>query len=165
MNKQNIQLLFHYNSWANERILRAAERVTAAQFIAPSDFPHGGLRGALVHTLFAEWLWRRRCEGVSPTERLKDEDFPTLAVLRDRWKQEETKLNLFIESLTDSQLNSPLEYKNTQGVAMREPLMWTLLAHLVNHGTQHRGEAAAILTQLGHSPGDIDLIIFLREQK
>ncbi len=38
------------------------------------------------------------------------------------------------------------------------------MAHLVNHGTQHHTEAVAILTDLGHSPGDIDLIVFLNER-
>ena len=39
-----------------------------------------------------------------------------------------------------------------------------MLQHVVNHGTQHRSEAAAILTQAGRSPGELDLITFLEER-
>ena len=53
MNKEDITLLYKYNQWANAKILNTASNVTQEQFLAPASFPHGGLRGTLVHTLFA----------------------------------------------------------------------------------------------------------------
>ena len=78
MNKQDIQMLYEYNRWANARILGAAAKISEAQFLAPAEFPHGGLRGTLVHTLFAEWIWRLRWLGSPPNFRMKPEDFLTL---------------------------------------------------------------------------------------
>jgi uncharacterized damage-inducible protein DinB len=159
MNKQDILLLYEYNQWANARILNAATSVTQDQYLAPASFPHGGLRGTLVHALFAEWIWRKRWEGTSPTERLKPEDFPTFESLHTRWLEEEKALMSFVDSLKDEKLDSKFSYKNTQG-QLFERILWQAMAHVVNHGTQHRTEAAAILTDLGHSPGDIDMIYF-----
>ena len=50
-----------------------------------------------------------------------------------------------------------------QVLALRgeESLLWHYLVHVVNHGTQHRSEAAALLTEYGQSPGDLDFLIFL----
>lgn len=162
MNKQDITLLYKYNQWANAKILNAAAHVSAEQFLAPASFPHGGLRGTLTHTLFAEWIWRLRWEGNSPAARLKPEDFPAFESLRTRWADEEKLLMSFVENLTDEQLNSRFSYTSTQGEPY-ERTLWHTMVHLVNHGTQHRAEAAALLTDFGHSPGDIDFVYFLSE--
>jgi uncharacterized damage-inducible protein DinB len=163
MNKKDIQLLYKYNSWANAKILNAAANVTQEQFTALASHPHNDLRHTLTHTLFAEWLWRNRWMGQSPTTLILNEDFPTFESLRTRWTEEEKTLNDFVDSLTDERINSVFQYKTTKGIA-HENILWQVMMHVVNHGTQHRSEAAAILTELGHSPGDIDLIVFLREQ-
>jgi uncharacterized damage-inducible protein DinB len=42
--------------------------------------------------------------------------------------------------------------------------VWQTLVHVVNHGTQHRAEAAALLTGEGRSPGELDLINYAEEQ-
>jgi uncharacterized damage-inducible protein DinB len=164
MNKSEIVLLYQYNNWANERILNAAANITQEQFLAPSTYPYGGLRGTLTHTLFAEWIWRRRLQGESPVNRFKPEDFPTFESLRSRWHQEEEAMLDFVGSLSEPALNNTFQYKDTKGTTY-ENVLWQVMVHVVNHGTQHRSEAAAMLTDLGHSPGDIDLIVFLREHK
>ena len=162
MNKEDIVLLYRYNQWSTKKILSSASQVTNEEFLAPADFPHGGLRGTLVHALFAEWIWRNRWEGTSPLQRLKPEDFPTFEALRARWMEEEERLMNFVNHVTEEQLHSVIAYKNTQGIP-HERILWQMMAHLINHGTQHKTEAAAILTGFGHSPGDIDMIIFLME--
>jgi uncharacterized damage-inducible protein DinB len=162
MNKQDIHMLYEYNRWANARILGAAAQIGEAQFLAPGGFPHGGLRGTLVHTFVAEWIWRMRWQGSPPNVRLTPEDFPTFASLKTRWHEEEKKLIEFVESVTETRLQAEFDYISTEGSPHRR-VVWESMAHLVNHGTQHRSEAAAMLTAMGHSPGDIDLIVFLNQ--
>jgi uncharacterized damage-inducible protein DinB len=161
MNKQAILLLYQYNQWANAKILNTVANLTQEQYLAPASFPHGGLRGTLVHALFAEWIWRTRWEGTSPSVRFKPDDFPAFDLLQARWAEEEKQLMDFVDGLTDEKLNSTFSYTNTSGKPFTR-ILWQAMAHVVNHGTQHRTESAAILTELGHSPGDIDLIFFLK---
>lgn len=163
MNKHDIQTLYRYNQWANARIINAASNLTSEQFPALDDYPHGGLRGTLTHILFAEWIWRKRWEGESPTIRLVPEYFPTFESLKMRWSTEEAELLKFVEQVDDQRLNMTFQYFSTEGVKY-ENILWESMVHVVNHGTQHRSEAAAMLTKLGHSPGDIDMILFLRKR-
>jgi uncharacterized damage-inducible protein DinB len=91
---------------------------------------------------------------------LKPEQFPDFPSLRARWAEEEVRLMDFVNGVSDERLNRTFDYKNTAGQPFTR-VLWHIMAHVVNHGTQHRTEAAAMLTDLGHSPGDIDLSIFL----
>lgn len=164
MNQPDILLLYKYNHWTTEKILNAASKVTMEQFLSPAPFPHGGLRGTLVHALFAEWIWRMRWEGTSPAYRLKPEDFPNFESVQTRFDEEEKQLMAFVENVTDDRLNSRFNYNNMAGKP-QEQILWKAMVHLVNHGTQHKTEAAAILTGFGYSPGDIDMIYYFPENQ
>ncbi len=61
----------------------------------------------------------------------------------------------YLAELTDDDLAAPFAL-GTRGAL---PL-WELLVHLITHGTQHRSEAAILLTDAGHSPGDLDYFYF-----
>jgi uncharacterized damage-inducible protein DinB len=162
MKKSEILAFYQYNAWANARILDATAQVAPEQFLAPASYSHGGLRGTLTHILFAEWIWRNRWEGISPTEGFTLEDFSNFEALHSRWKMEEKALMSFVENVDEQKLEGVVHYSRTGGEP-RENILWHLMLHLVNHGTQHRSEAAIMLTDLGHSPGDIDFIKYLRK--
>jgi uncharacterized damage-inducible protein DinB len=162
MNRSDILTLFDYNDWANGRIAAAAERVRDEQFVAPANVSHGSLRNTLVHMLSADWIWRLRCqEGISPESLLSFDDYPTFAAVRDRWDKESAALRGYIASLTDEDLSQTIHYSSTSGRPYSDTL-WHILVHLANHGTQHRSEAAVLLTEYDHSPGDLDFILYLR---
>jgi uncharacterized damage-inducible protein DinB len=90
------------------------------------------------------------------------EDFPTFESLKSRWADEEGLLMKFVEDVTNQRLEGHFQYTSTEGNPYQR-VLWHTMLHLVNHGTQHRSEAAALLTDFGHSPGDIDFVYFLSE--
>ena len=70
-------------------------------------------------------------------------------------------MEAWLRSLSDDDLQQPVHYMTTRGVPCSN-LRWHILLQLINHGTQHHSEAALLLTEYDHSPGNLDLIIFLR---
>ena len=163
MKTQDILFLFDYNDWANERILGAAARVSPEQFVAPAMVSHGSLRGMLAHALGVEILWRQRCQtGISPSAILKEEEFATFDVLQAAWLRESQAWHAYLATLTDEMLEQRVKYQTMRG-ADHEDILWQLLAHVVNHGTQCRSEAGLVLTAYGQSPGDLDLLFFFRK--
>ena len=157
--REDIDLLISYSDWANDRILACAERVSPEQLTAANDFGWGSLRGTLVHLMDAEYHWRELLKEGVFVEELQPESFADVAAVREGWLDERAAFWRFLDSLSDEDLNSAISYEARGEVRRR--LLWQCLAHLVNHGTQHRAESAALLTRLGHSPGNLDLTEYL----
>jgi uncharacterized damage-inducible protein DinB len=162
MNIQDIQLIYDYNYWASGKILAASAKVAQEQFLATAEFPFGGLRGTLLHIVDAEYGWRDLFETNKFGEDLKVDDFPTLKSLKERFHSEEKSMRAYLIRLKDEDMTSHVKYTTGEGV-QRDRILWHCLLHVVNHGTQHRSEAAALLTGFGSSPGDLDFTVFLNE--
>jgi len=160
MKTDDIKLLYQYNDWANNRILAAAENLTQEQLRTPNELGWGSLRGALVHILDAEFGWRKFLNNEAGSrDLLRDEDFQEVAALRQRWELENQALWTFLNALTDEDLYRPVI--SQRGDTEYRWVLWQCLTHVVNHGTQHRAECAALLTGFGQSPGDVDFTLFL----
>jgi uncharacterized damage-inducible protein DinB len=158
-----IRLLYDYTYWATAQVLRTAEEARIEPDAASTPERHtrsGQVHETLVHMMGAEWLWRSRWQGVSPAAGLPPGEFPTLQALRTRWQDEERQMRAFLATLHEADLAREITYTNLKGQRLTLPL-GPLLLQVVNHGTQHRSEVALVLTALGHSPGDLDLLIFL----
>lgn len=164
MNIQDIQFIYNYNYWANGKILAACAKVTEEQFLAPAEFPYGGLRGTILHIVDAEYGWREFFETDIFKEDLRVEDFPTFSSLEEKFREEEQSMRAYLNRLTDEDMNSHRKYSFNEDIHL-DRILWHCLMHVVNHGTQHRSEAAALLTSYNASPGDLDFALFLYEQE
>jgi uncharacterized damage-inducible protein DinB len=159
---EGIRDLYAYSTWANARILETAGQLTREQFTADGD-GSGSIRDTLVHTASAQWLWLERWRGASPPELWDPSEFPDVAALRIRWEEVEAATSEYIASFREPDLGRVVSYVNFQGETWAYPL-WQQLLHQVNHATQHRSEAALLLTRLGYSPGWLDLLVYIDEQ-
>ena len=165
MNTADFITLYDYNYWASKKILDQTALLTPDQYAAPASVPFGSLRGTLVHTLSAERIWRRRCqERFSPTAMLAEADYPTFDDLMTLWRQEEAAMRTYVASLTEADLRERIHYRDSRGNPYDLPLH-LILTHVVNHGTQHRSECGIMLTDFGHSPGNIDFIYYVLDMK
>jgi uncharacterized damage-inducible protein DinB len=156
MHADEIRALFAYDRWATDRVLAVIDGVDPAVWGEDNVVGERGLGAILVHHLGASQRWRVGLESRGESEGPEPEREPLLSVeeLRQRWGAEWAAVDAWLPTLTDDFVAHVHE-----GVPI-----WQMLVHVVNHGTQHRAEAAALLTAAGHSPGDLDLIVYA-EQK
>lgn len=157
MRKTDITTLIAYNFWANNRILETCERISTDAFTQPisPDPGWGSLRGILVHTLDTEYGWRSALQGAQATQILDASDFADIAALKARWMEEQAAWSDYVAGLSDETINAIV------GDGAHARVLWKTIVHVVNHGTQHRSEAAAVLTSFGQSPGELDFDLFL----
>ena len=165
---ETMRTMYGYNRWATERVLEASTRVTPEQFLTAGGAGQGSVRDTLVHILASQQGWLAWWEGsvsvsVSVEEifrrPLLPADYPDVAAVRSAGEALEQRTQAFVAWLSDADAARVYAHTRPDGKEWRLPL-WLRLLHVVNHGTQHRSEAASMLTGFGQSPGDLDVPYF-----
>lgn len=159
MNKQDVQLLYEYNRWANAQVLAASSRLTEEQFTRDLSSGHRSVRDTLAHILAADWIWHMRWNGISPKALLDPLDFPTIGSLKAKWAVVEREQTEFVNGVTDESLARVIAYLNTKGEEWKYTLL-QMMQHVVNHSSYHRGQVATMLRQLGAEPLPTDFLVF-----
>jgi uncharacterized damage-inducible protein DinB len=163
MSPDDIRALYDYNAWANQRALDSVAPLTVEQFTRPLGSSFASLRDTLAHIWGSQWVWLERFQGRSPAALPDVGQFPDLSTLRARWDDDEERLQKFVSSLTQEDLNRVVSYRTMKFGEYRNPL-WQSMQHMVNHSTYHRGQVATLLRQLDAKPISTDLMHFYRER-
>jgi uncharacterized damage-inducible protein DinB len=160
MNKQDLQLLFEYNRWANKETISAAGALAPEDFIKDLASSHRSVRDTLVHTLAAEWIWLERWKGISPRALLDPGEYPTLDSIKARWTEVESGQTALLDGLNEEDLTRSIAYINQKGERWVYPL-GQMMQHVINHSSYHRGQVITMLRQLGAKAVSTDFLVFI----
>ena len=156
MDAEMLSVLVRYHALANDWILTNAARLSDEDLGAGGVLDHGSAFDTVRHLVDVDWSWREYCTGNDVGETyVWDHGFALddLPAIHAFTLEEDARLRAYVGSLDKAALAEPLRV-GTDATAPR----WVILAHVVNHGTQHRAELARYLTERGASPGDFDLL-------
>jgi uncharacterized damage-inducible protein DinB len=170
MTKDEIQLLYEYDRWANNRVLQAASTLNAEEFTRDLGGSFASVRDTLAHIVGSEWGWLACWKEPSPSSAFVTDlvwaqrdalfnanAFPDLAAVKLKWAEVEREQVEFVNRVTDESLARTLPVRTAQiSLAL-------LMQHLANHSTYHRGQVALMMRQLAAAPLATDFALFLME--
>jgi len=170
MTKNDIQLLFAYDRWANNRVLQAVSTLSPEQFTRDLGGSLRSVRDTLVHIVGGEWGWLTYWKEPSPSSTFLADlwtrhdalftpnTFPNVAAVKLKWAEVEKEQAEFVNGVTNESLEKLFPVRTTQ-ISLTH-----LMQHLANHSTYHRGQVALMLRQLDAEPLATDFHVFLLER-
>jgi uncharacterized damage-inducible protein DinB len=169
MDKHDIQLLYEYDRWANNRVMQAVSALSEEQFTRDLGGSFRSVRDTLLHIVGGEWGWLTYWKEPSPSaafakdlwERhnalFRPQAFPNAAAVQRNWAEVEKEQAEFLNGVTNESLRRMIPFRTTQASLAQ------LMQHLANHSTYHRGQVALMMRQLGAKPVATDFHVFLLE--
>ena len=171
MTKDDIQLLFEYARWANNRVMQAASALSAEQFTRDLGGSSHSVRDTLVHIMSGEWGWLAYWKETSPSSdfltnlwmplntMFEPNAFPDLVAVQSKWAEVAREQAEFVDSITNESLQRMLPVRDTQ-ISLAH-----LMQHAANHSTYHRGQVSLMMRQLAAQPLSTDFAMFLLQSR
>ena len=173
--REDIVLLATYNASMNSKLYAAAARLPKEALNADRGAFFCSIIGTLNHIVAGDTIWLRRfmahASGFPSLQAMAG--IPAPASLGHPYSDDldallahRMRLDAIIEGLAaevgDADLVQPVSYTNARGDCRKN--FGSLLLHLFNHQTHHRGQASTLLSQAGVDIGVNDLLESIPEQ-
>jgi len=158
MNAAAFRHLYGYHFSENRSLWEAVMRLSPQQFVQPASYSHGSVRDQVVHLMSVDDVWFSELRNATPAE-----PFPPAAgddrdAIRAHWDGVEAGLRRYLAELTDDQLlTTPIQEPDED----RNLIVWQVLLHVVNHGTDHRAQILRLLNELGIKTLSQDYIFYV----
>ena len=152
--KITLTKLARYNQWANKILVNLIQTQAPELLEKEIDSSFNTLKKTILHMADAEYVWYCRLTNV-PFDKVPSKIGAGIEALATQ----DQKIIDFIESKDDAYFGQNTEYKNLKGDPFTN-MNFSILTHLFNHGTFHRGQIVTMLRNGGYK-GHIDSTDFI----
>lgn len=151
-----LQTIVEYNYALHQQVWQSIDQISDEQFFAPLDYSHGSLHAHLVHLASVDTRWLSGLQGQEPPAHADSADYPTRDAVRAYCQQAAAAVIAYVQTLDEASANAmPGEIPAPR---------WQIIAHMVNHGTDHRAQMLRVLHDYGAPTFDQDLILYHFQQ-
>ena len=127
------------------------------QFTQAVNYSRGAVRGQIVHMINADEMWFSQLQGVAIAEPPAPPDFDDRKTIRAHWDEVEKNMRAYLARLQDAML---FEKPFAEGED-KDLILWQVLLHVANHGTDHRAQLLRLLNDLGVKTTSQDYIFYV----
>ncbi len=127
------------------------------QFAKPVNYSYGSVRDQILHLISCDTAWFSGLRGVEIPEDLRPVDLPDRESIRAHWDNVEKTMRDYLAKLRDDML---FEKPFAEGED-KDLILWQVLLHVVNHGTDHRAQILRLLNDLGVKTTSQDYIFYV----
>jgi uncharacterized damage-inducible protein DinB len=159
MNAGAFRHFYDYHFSENRKIWdRYVTQLSYEQFTQQAGYSHGSVRDQILHLMDVEDVWFSELRGIEPSEPLSPTDLDDRQKIRENWDRVEQSVREYLAELRDDMLfDKPIEEPDED----RDLIVWQVLLHVVNHGTDHRAQLLRLLNDLGVETKYQDYIFYV----
>ena len=159
MDANAFRYFYDYHFAENRKIWdRYVTQLTYDQFTRPTDYSRGSVRDQILHLIEADDVWFCELRGAEPSEPLPTAASDDRDIIRAHWDRVEQSMRDYLAELRDDMLfTQPIKEPDED----RDLIVWQVLLHVANHGTDHRAQILRLLNDLGVDTSYQDFIFYI----
>jgi uncharacterized damage-inducible protein DinB len=156
MNADAFRHLYNYHFAENRKIWDSyIMPLSQEQFTQHVDYSMGSVRNQLVHLMNVDDAWFSDLQSIKGPESLNPPDSDDRDLIRAAWDNVEQNMRAYLAKLRDDML-----FTKPLGGEDKDLILWQVLLHVINHGTDHRAQILRLLNDLGAKTTAQDYIFY-----
>ena len=159
MNVNAFRHFYNYHFAENRRMWDSyVTLLSYEQFAQTVNYSHGSVREHIVHLMSVDEAWFSELQNIEPLEPFSSSGEDDREAIRVYWDKVEQRMRGYLATLGDTGLaTKPIKEPEED----RELIVWQVLLHVVNHGTDHRAQLLRLLNDLGVKTTSQDYIFYV----